>query len=186
MEFGTKKAKKALISQTENAIAPVKAAADASPSKLTSSSMALMDTIGEVTQGMATREQLQAVVDQSKPVPPGNFDATEIRDVYKPEALIGAEILSAIPVKDWQDIEKQGSGFSIETKQISHSFWEVARGLDNVRNLRILRYLHEYCHQRWRWFIMLHLWYHAYSCRARRRHNIDYYTVWHMSSSWSS
>lgn len=142
MEFGTKKAKKALVSQTENAIAPVKAAADASPSKLTSSSMALMDSIGEVTQGMATREQLQAVVDQSKPVPPGNFDATEIRDVYTPDALIGAEVLSAIPIKDWQDIEKQGSGFSIETKQISHSFWSVARGLNSVRNLRILRYLH--------------------------------------------
>lgn len=142
MEFGTKKAKKALISQTENAIAPVKPAADASPSKLTSSSLALMDTIGEVTQGMATREQLQAAVDQSKPVPPGNYDATAIYDVYTPEALIGAEVLNAIPIKDWQDIEKQGSGFSIETKQISHSFWKVARGEHKVRNLRVLRYLH--------------------------------------------
>ncbi|KAK7969073.1 hypothetical protein PG996_002487 [Apiospora saccharicola] len=140
MEFGTKKAKKAIASITENAIGPGRSNVEG-VTTLDSSSLALMDSISDAARGIASREQLQATADQSKPVPPGNFEATEIQDVYKPEELIGADLLSSIPVKDWQDIAKKQSPLTNTNKYVSESFWNVARSLHPVRNLRILRYL---------------------------------------------
>ncbi|KAK8050616.1 hypothetical protein PG994_012346 [Apiospora phragmitis] len=140
MEFGTKKAKKAIASLTENAIGPAKSNTEGA-TKLDSSSMAMMDSISEAARGIASREQLQAAADQSKPVPPGNFEATEIQDVYKPEELIGADLLSSIPIKDWQDIAKKQSPLTNPNKYVTESFWNVARSLHPVQNLRILRYI---------------------------------------------
>ena len=140
MEFGTKKAKKAIASVTENAIGPGRSNVEG-VTTLDSSSQALMDSISDAARGIASREQLQATADQSKPVPPGNFEATEIQDVYKPEELIGSDLLSSIPVKDWQDIAKKQSPLTNPNKYVSESFWNVARSLHPVRNLRILRYL---------------------------------------------
>ncbi|KAK8055503.1 hypothetical protein PG993_000730 [Apiospora rasikravindrae] len=136
MEFGTKKAKKAIASITENAIGPAKSNIEGA-TKLDSSSMAIMDSISEAARGIASREQLQAQADH----PPGNFDATEIQDVYKAEELIGADLISSIPIKDWQDIAKKQSPLTNPNKYVTESFWNVARSLHPVQNLRILRYL---------------------------------------------
>lgn len=103
--FGTKKAKKALAAITENAIVDN----DRKTNALAASSQAMITAIGEVTHTMASKEDLQAVVDAAKPVPPGNFEAQEIQDVYTPQGLIGGELLNTIPIKDWQDAVKKGA-----------------------------------------------------------------------------
>ncbi|KAI1878231.1 uncharacterized protein JN550_000413 [Neoarthrinium moseri] len=141
--FGTKKARKAIAAITENAIAPEKAIADAggSPRKLDASAHAMMQSIEEVTQSMATREELQAAVDQAKPVPPGNFDATEIQDVYRPEQMIGTDILSSIPIKDWQDSAKKQVPLALPYQFISMNMYAIASGPQSVQRLRVLRYL---------------------------------------------
>ncbi|KAI0128461.1 RNA polymerase I associated factor, A49-like protein [Xylariales sp. AK1849] len=141
--FGTKKARKAIAAITENAIAPEAAITDAggNPRKLDASAQAMMESIQETTQGMATIEELQASVDQAKPVPPGNFDATEIHDVYKPEQLIGTDILNSIPVKQWQDAVKKNVGLSLPHQFISANMHPIASGPDAVKRLRILRYM---------------------------------------------
>jgi DNA-directed RNA polymerase I subunit RPA49 len=141
--FGTKKARKAIASITENAIAPEKAlaGADGTPRKIDAASQAMMQSIQEVTKNMATREELQAAVDQAKPVPPGNFDATEIQDVYKPEQIIGADILSSIPIKDWQDAAKKQVSLSLPYQFISMNMYAIAAGPQPVQRLRVLRYI---------------------------------------------
>lgn len=141
--FGTKKAKKALAAITENAIAPEKAITDAggNPSKLSSSSMALMESINEVTAGMASKEDLQAVADAAKPVPPGNFDAEEIQDVYTLEGLIGSDVLNAIPIRDWQEQIKQKTNKQTKTAFISNRLVAIAEGPNPTQRLRALRYL---------------------------------------------
>ncbi|KAI0382920.1 RNA polymerase I associated factor, A49-like protein [Hypomontagnella monticulosa] len=135
--FGTKKAKKALAAITENAIAPDKATSDAgSPQKLSSSSKALMASINDVTVGMASKEDLQAAADAAKPIPPGNYDAQEIQDVYTPEELIGSEILSSIPIKDWQgSLTRPPNSFT------SSRIAAIREGPNPVHRLRTLRYL---------------------------------------------
>ncbi|XXH04810.1 calcium calmodulin-dependent protein kinase type 1G [Hypoxylon texense] len=141
--FGTKKAKKALAAITENAIAPEKAAGDAgdTPSKLNSSSQALMESINDVTRGMASKEELQAAADAAKPVPPGNFNAEEIQDVYTPEELIGGEILNSIPIRDWQEQIKKGQNKVTPSQFTATRLIPVGEGPNPVQRLRTLRYL---------------------------------------------
>lgn len=142
--FGTKKAKKALAAITENAISPEKAIAGigGSPNKLNATSMAVMESIQQVTNGMASREALQAAADAAKPVPPCNMSAEEIQDVYEPEHMIGAEILNSIPIKDWQDSVKRGEDIrSGNNVFVSLRLQAVASGPNAVKQLRVLRYL---------------------------------------------
>ncbi|RYO84501.1 hypothetical protein DL762_005607 [Monosporascus cannonballus] len=141
--FGTKKAKKALASITENAIAPEKAIADArgNANKLNATQQAVMESIREVTVGMASREDLQAAADAAKPVPPGNFDAEEIQDVYKPEELIGGDALNAIPIKDWQDQIKKNLNMQHSSAFVAGRLVSIGQGPDAVKRLRTLRYL---------------------------------------------
>lgn len=141
--FGTKKARKAIAAITENAIAPEKAIIDAGGNarNLDSSAKAMLDSIQESTRGMATREELQAAVDQAKPVPPGNFNATDIQDVYVPEHMIGADILASIPIKDWQDNAKKQVSLQLPFQFISANMYAIAEGPQPVQRLRVLRYL---------------------------------------------
>lgn len=100
-----------------------------------------MQSIQEATKDMATREELQAAVDQAKPVPQGNFDATEIQDVYRPEQIIGAEVLNAIPIKDWQDSAKKQLALTLPYQFISMNMYAIAAGPQPVQRLRTLRYV---------------------------------------------
>ncbi|KAI0024946.1 RNA polymerase I associated factor, A49-like protein [Xylariomycetidae sp. FL0641] len=141
--FGTKKAKKALAAITENAIAPEKAVALAggNPAKLNAASKAMMESIQEVTVSMASKEDLQAAADAAKPVPPGNFDAEEIQDVYTPEILIGGDTLNAIPIKDWQDAIKKGVNTKVPSAFVASRLTPVGQGPNAIQRLRALRYL---------------------------------------------
>ncbi|KAI3336427.1 RNA polymerase I associated factor, A49-like protein [Xylariaceae sp. AK1471] len=135
--FGTKKAKKALAAITENAIADT----DRKPTTLAASSQAMMDSIKEVTDTMASKEDLQAASDAAKPVPPGNFEAQEIQDVYTPQGLIGAELLNAIPIKDWQDAVKKGANKILTSAFIASRLNAVGEGPNSATRLKALRYL---------------------------------------------
>ncbi|KAI0166099.1 RNA polymerase I associated factor, A49-like protein [Xylariaceae sp. FL1272] len=135
--FGTKKAKKALAAVTENAISNP----DSKSQKLDASSKAILASINEVTSTMASREELQAAVDASKPRPPGNFEAEEIQDVYTLEGLIGGETLNAIPIKDWQDIIKKNAATHLTSAFVASRLQPVGEGPNSSARLRALRYL---------------------------------------------
>lgn len=141
--FGTKKARKAIASIAENAIAKesVTSSTNGTPIRLKSSSQALMNQIGETTENFATLDELQAAVDQGKMLPPGNFDADDIHDVYKPAELIGADIMKAIRVKDWQDAVKKNQPVSMRFQFIINRMLPVVNGPNPVQRLQMLRYL---------------------------------------------
>ncbi|KAK4241717.1 RNA polymerase I associated factor, A49-like protein [Achaetomium macrosporum] len=133
--FGTKKAKKAIQAVAENAMLAAK-----SRGKLGDGDRALVDTIKDSSQHMATREELQAALDSARPVPRGNFDAKEIQDVYVPAEIIGAEVLNAIPVMDWQEKVKQLEEVQVPSRFVANRIVRVA-GNDDVQRLKLLRYL---------------------------------------------
>ncbi|KAI0512621.1 RNA polymerase I associated factor, A49-like protein [Xylaria bambusicola] len=135
--FGTKKAKKALAAITENAIVDNEPKAKS----IGASSQAMMSAIGEVTNTMASKEDLQAAADAAKPVPPGNFEAREIQDVYTPQGMIGGELLNAIPIKDWQDAVKKGANKMLTSAFIASRLNAVGEGPDSATRLKALRYL---------------------------------------------
>lgn len=138
--FGTKKAKKALAAMAENALTPKKGK-DGKALKLEQAEVALMDSIKGTTENMATLEELQAAVDLARPVPKGNYEAADIEDVYDPEEIIGADILHAIPIMDWQTKARNQEEIQVPSRFVANRINRVAANEHAVQRLRILRYM---------------------------------------------
>lgn len=138
--FGTKKAKKAIVAMAENALTPRKGP-DGEPLKLGDEDLALMDSIKESTANMATREELQAAVDQARPVPKGNYEAADIQDVYDPKDIIGGEILNAIPIRDWQEKAKKQEEIQVPSRFVANRINRVAANEHAAQRLKMLRYM---------------------------------------------
>jgi DNA-directed RNA polymerase I subunit RPA49 len=139
--FGTKKAKKALQENVLNAIAPPKKPGD-SPTKIDSAARAMLNSVGEVTSTMASREELQAVVDDAKPVPIPNTEAVEIQDVYDPNKIIGTEILNLVPIREWQEKAKHKESIQVASRYVAARINRLAANDDAVTRLRVLRYMY--------------------------------------------
>ncbi|KAM0341173.1 hypothetical protein ACHAPU_010188 [Fusarium lateritium] len=137
--FGTKKAKKAIQENVLNAIAPQKKAGDA-PTKIDAAGRAMLSSVGEITSTMASREELQAVVDEAKPVPMANLDATEIQDVYDPKKIIGEDILKLVPVREWQEKVQHKESIQVPSRFVAARVNRVAGNEEAVDRLRVLRY----------------------------------------------
>ncbi|KAK1831770.1 RNA polymerase [Podospora conica] len=133
--FGTRKSKKAIKAVTENSIQATRSG------KMEQGDSAIMHSLEKTTKGMATREELQAVVDQARPVPRGNYDAEEVQDVYIPEEIIGAEVLNAIPVMEWQDKVKNQEAVEVPSRFVANRINRVAHNEDAVKRLKVMRYL---------------------------------------------
>jgi DNA-directed RNA polymerase I subunit RPA49 len=141
--FGTKKARNAIASLTENAISPSKNARQASlenapHEELDSTTKAILSSIKETTDGIATHEELSATVDNSKPCPKANLAAENIEDVYTIESVIGVEILKLVPVKEWLDAVKAKKEVVTNSRFVARRLQNVAA---DVQRLKILRYL---------------------------------------------
>lgn len=134
--FGTKKAKKAIASFTENAIAPDQASRK--DTKLDAGAKAMLANIGEMTAGMASAAELAAVAEEAKPRPKHNQDATEIQDVYTVDVLIGDEVMPHIPVRSWIDDLKAKNEIITTSRFVSRRLQKVG---PNIEKLRILRYM---------------------------------------------
>jgi DNA-directed RNA polymerase I subunit RPA49 len=141
--FGTKKARKAIASLTENAISPNKSARQTSPggsqrTNMDSVTTAMLESIAEATGSMATREELSAAADGAKPRPKANLAAESVNEVYTVESLIGPEIVKLIPVKEWRDAVKAGKEVITKSKYVAH---RLSKAASDVQKLRALRYL---------------------------------------------
>ena len=137
--FGTKKAKKALRENALNAIAPQKKDGE-SPTKLDSAAKAMVDSVGQITTNMATREELQAAVDEAKPVPKANMEAEDVQEVYEPEAIIGGDILNLVPIREWQEKVRHNEGIEIASRFVAARVNSIAANDDEIMRLRVLRY----------------------------------------------
>lgn len=137
--FGTKKARKAIQENVLNAIAPQKKPGDL-PTKIDAAARAMLTSVGDVTSTMASREELQAVVDDAKPAPVANLEATEIQDVYDPKRIIGADILNLVPIREWQEKVQHGDSIQVPSRFVASRVNRIAANEDAVTRLRVLRY----------------------------------------------
>lgn len=103
--------------------------------------LALLDAIRDGTQNMATQEQLQAAVDQVRPIPRGNYEAEDIHDVYVPAEIIGAETLNSIPVQDWVESVKKNEAINVPSRFVAHRISRVAHNENATQRLKVMRYL---------------------------------------------
>jgi DNA-directed RNA polymerase I subunit RPA49 len=96
--------------------------------------------MAEAAGGVASREELAAVVDEAKPRPKPNLAAENVRDVYPLSSLVGEDILKLVPVKEWQDLVREKKEIFTNSRYVSRRVVQIANTGD-VRKLRALRYL---------------------------------------------
>lgn len=123
-----------------NAISPQKKPGEA-PTKIDDAGRAILSNVGDVASTMATRDQLQAAVDEAKPVPYANLEADEIQDVYDPEVLIGSEIFNMIPIREWQELVSHNEPVKSGSRFVAFRVTSIASNDTAVARLRVLRYL---------------------------------------------
>jgi DNA-directed RNA polymerase I subunit RPA49 len=139
--FGTKKARKAIASVTENAISPDKSARNLAANgttKLDSASAAMLANMAEATAGMSTREQLERAVDAAKPRPKANLETKDITEVYTIDTLIGVDTMKLIPVRQWQKDMKDKKEVMVTSRFVANRLRKFA---DQVEKLKMLRYM---------------------------------------------
>lgn len=148
LAFGTKKAQKAIRSVTANAISPAKPSRV--PTELDATTTAILSSIAE-TGDAATREQLEKLVDESKPRPPLNINATSPQEVFSLDQLVDGEAnLQKMRIKEWVDgfadgaaeqREAEGKQFGSRSTYVANNMGHHVQRPDNLRMVRVLRYL---------------------------------------------
>lgn len=141
LKFGNKKARKAVEARVINVISTKVGGASESGSTLDSMSKALLDVARVKVSTAATVESLMDVARAARPVPPYNSYAKSIQEVYKPEDLIGENLLSGIVVNDWIDAMEKGENVQFKFRFIAHRLKRIT-ATGNIRMIRVLRYFH--------------------------------------------
>jgi DNA-directed RNA polymerase I subunit RPA49 len=122
---------------SENAIGPSKAER-AGGVKMDAMSAAVMASMTDATQGMATAEELRQEADASKPRPKANLDANDIKDVYTHDNLLGVDMMKHIPVMDWTQTIKDNKEIVVRSRHVAH---RIKKEGSNIENLKVLRYM---------------------------------------------
>ena len=89
---------------------------------------------------MPSREELQALVDESKPIPVVNQHAKTPAEVYPLEDLIGIDSLTAINVRPWEEAVKRGEDVKTISLFVSKRLRKIVENND-VKKMKTLRYL---------------------------------------------
>ena len=146
LAFGTKKSQKAIRNLTANAIkaSPSKSKTEGladGRSQLDPLASAVVSSMADLTSSMRTREEMQAEVDEGKPRPKPNMQASTPAEVYPVEQLVGgASILPAMGVKDWIEKINNGKDVQLKSRFIARKLRNTVQSGD-VKKLKIMRYL---------------------------------------------
>ena len=145
LAFGTKKSQKAIRALTTNAIkaSPTKSKSQSSETGRTLDPLAsaVVSSMAQFTSSMATREQMQADINEKKPVPKPNLAAEQPAEVYRIEQLVGGRnVLMNMNVHEL--IEKVKAGEDVQTKSLFVSSRLRALVLsEDVKRVKTLGYL---------------------------------------------
>ena len=145
LAFGTKKSQKAIRALTANAI-------KASPTKpgsqnpggartLDPLASAVLSSMTPFTSSMPTREQMQADIDENKPIPKPNLAAETPAEVYPVEQLVGGtNVLRDMNVKELISKVKAGEDVQTKSRFVSNRLRLIVQNGD-IKQVRILKYL---------------------------------------------
>ena len=144
LAFGTKKSQKAIRAITANAInaTPTKSKPQASDTVRTLDSLAsaVVSSMAQASS-MPTREQMQADINQNKPIPKPNLAAEEPAEVYPIEQLVGGtNVLRNMSVQKLMDRINAGEDVQTKSLFISRRLRVVVQSND-VKRVKTLRYL---------------------------------------------
>lgn len=146
LEFGTKKAKKAINSLADNAVTSisqgdlntvegVKKSIQQNPS-----AAAVIKSMAEGAANAPSKEALQAVIDNAKPRPKHNINATRPEDVYTIDELVGDDVMRLVKVKPWFDAIEEKKEVKTMSRFVSHRLKSLVED-DDVKRTKVLKYL---------------------------------------------
>ena len=136
LTFGTKKSRKTILSYTENAISPSKPR-----SKNDALADALISNVSAATASMPTRAELQAEINEGKPIPEPNLDAESVEEVYTLESLVGGtQMLRRIEVQSWISTVESGGEVKTRSRFVAKRLAYLVQAED-IKRLRGLKYL---------------------------------------------
>lgn len=151
MTFGTKKAKKAIESISQNAISP-RVPRNASPGSVRKAikhdptAATVLESMAESAKNAPSLQEIQDAAEESKPRPPHNIHGETPDEVYDVLNIIGSEVMDDIKVKKWmEDIEesmakknkkKQDNPAKLQPNQ-THSSFAARRALAIVEKYDI-------------------------------------------------
>jgi len=92
------------------------------------------------TADMPTREEMQAEINLSKPIPPPNLSAQNAEEVWTLESLVGLQTLRSVQVKEWVETIQNGDEITCKSRFVAHRIEKLVAAND-VKSLRGLRYL---------------------------------------------
>ena len=152
LEFGTKKAKKAIRSITEHAIAPCRHLSQSSSSKpvLDPAAAAVLSIMDASAPSALAQEEIKQAVDDARPGPKPNMEAATVAEVYPLEEVVGLDTLRVMAVRDWQDKVKHGDDILTKSRYVSGRVRNVVKS-EQVRRIKALKYL-----------LLLVEWYHCF------------------------
>ncbi|TKA31011.1 hypothetical protein B0A50_01979 [Salinomyces thailandicus] len=134
-EFGTKKAKKAIASKTENAI--VKGGKNGVQS---GAQNAVLESVADSAAAAPNQEQVEQDLLASKPIPKPNLAAESAEQVYAFNTLIPQAEARLVPVKDWQEKARAKEEIMFSHRYPAHRVAAVGC-TDNILKLKALSYL---------------------------------------------
>ena len=90
---------------------------------------------------MPTREEMQAEIDEAKPRPKPNMQASTPAEVYPIEQLVGgANVLAAMGVKEWIEKVKAREDVQLKSRYVARKLAATVQSGD-VKKLKTMRYL---------------------------------------------
>ena len=145
LAFGTKKSQKAIRALTANAIKapPTKSSSQVSGGGRTLDPLAsaVVSSMVPFTSSMPTREEMQAVIDENKPIPKPNLAAETPAEVYPAEQLVGGtNVLRDMNVKELISKVKAGEDVQTKSRFVSNRLRAIVQSGD-VKKVRMLKYL---------------------------------------------
>ncbi|KAI9685629.1 MAG: DNA-directed RNA polymerase I subunit rpa49 [Bogoriella megaspora] len=139
MEFGSKRAKKAISATAQNAITAAPNAS-AESEKMDATSAALLNSAAEATKNNPSSEALKAQTDEHKPRPKANLEAQMPQDVYSADDLIGPDVMKALQVREWIESAENDKPVQISSRFVAKRLHGFAKKKD-VKTCKILRYM---------------------------------------------
>lgn len=138
-EFGSKKSRKRIDDLTMNAI---RSGQPNDPTAQRNEGVAenILASMATTTSAMPTKAELAAALDSSKPRPTPNLAAEYPGDVYTIDAVVGSELMTLIPVKDWMDASEAGQGVNVNSKYVAKRILKLCRN-KQVQKLKVLRFI---------------------------------------------
>ena len=107
---------------------------------LDAASSAVLESMSQTSATVPSREDLQALVDESKPIPLINQEAKTPAEVYTIENLIGMNSLVAINVRSWEEAIDKGEDVMTSSLFVSKRLKKIVEDKD-TKKLKILRYI---------------------------------------------